>query len=256
MTQLIKQAILKRKITLFVLVILICFGVYNYIVSPRQETPEIEAPMALITAIYPGASPDDIESLVTEKIEDELSKIEGYDYAYSYSHNNIGVVIVRFEYDTDLVVAFETLRQKMSDLQSELPDECQAIEVNTDLVETAGMIISMSSEKFSYEELADYAERFQRKLAAIDGIAKFDIDGKQEKELVIEIDYKKLNLYNLSYNNIVQLLRAQNIEIPSGSVGSKSDKVKVKVSGKFESIEDIENIIIAVSSKNRSTGAS
>lgn len=253
MTQLIKQAILKRKITLFILIILIGFGIYNYIISPRQETPEIEAPIALITAIYPGASPNDIESLVTKKIEDELSKIEGYDYTYSYSHNNIGVVILRFEYDTDLVVAFDILRQSMSDLQSELPDECQTIEVNTDLVETAGMIISMSSEKFGYEELADYAEKFQKKLSEIDGIAKFDINGKQEKELIVEIDYEKLNLYNLSYNDIVQLLRAQNVEIPSGSVGSKSDKINVKVSGKFESIEDIENIIIAVSSENRST---
>lgn len=252
MTQLIKNAIIKRKITLFVLVILIAFGVYNYSVSPRQETPEIVAPVALITCIYPGASPEDIENLVTEKIEDELSEIEGYDYSYSYSQNSISVVIIRLTYDTDIKSAWDDLRQKMTDLQSDLPSECQTIDVNTDLVDTAGMMIAMSSDQHSYEQLAAFAERFKKELSSIDGISKFDIVGKQEKELSITIDYKKLNQYKLGYNDLVNLIKSQNIEIPSGTVGDGKDKVNVKVSGLFENIEDIKNIVIAVSEDNGS----
>lgn len=252
MINVIKQAMLKRKITLFILIIAISFGIYNYAISPRQETPEILAPVALITVVYPGASPEDIESLVTSKIEDEISEIEGYDYSYSYSRNSISVIIVRLIYDTDIEGAWDDLRQRMVDIQPELPDECDTISVNTDLTDTAGMMISMSSDDYSYDELETYAERFKKEIGKIDGISKLDIVGKQEKELVITVDYQKLNRYQLSYNDVVKLIKAQNIEIPSGSVGEGKDKINVKVSGLFESIEDIENIVIAVSEDNGS----
>lgn len=252
MTQLIRNAILKRKITLFILVILICFGVYNYITSPRQETPEIVAPVALITCVYPGASPEDIEGLVTKKIEDELSEIAGYDYSYSYSQNSISVVIIRLAYDTDIKAAWDELRQNMTDLQSDLPDECQTIQVNTDLVDTAGMMIAMSSDEHSYEQLSAFAETFKKELSNIDGISRFDIVGKQEKELMITIDHQKLNQYSLGYSDIVNLIKAQNIEIPSGTVGQGKEKINVKVSGLFEDLEDVKNIVIAVSQENGS----
>lgn len=252
MENLIKQAILKRKITLFVLIICIGFGVYNYMISPRQETPEILAPVALVSVVYPGASPEDIESLVTSKIEDEMSELIGYDYSYSYSRNSIAVVVLRLEYDTDINATWDDLRQAMVDLQSELPSECDRIDVNTDLTDTAGMMISMSSDKYSLEQLERYANSFNRELSKIDGISRFDVVGSQSKELVIELDYQKMNRFNLSYKDMVNLVRSQNIEIPSGTVGSGKDKINVKVSGLFESIQDIENIVIAVSQDNGS----
>lgn len=250
MMGLIRQAILKRKITLFVLVIAIGFGVYNYIISPRQETPEIVAPVALISVVYPGASPEDIESLVTSKIEDEISELEGYDYSYSYSRNSIAVIILRLSYDSDIEGTWDDLRQRMIDIQSKLPDECETVSVNTDLTDTAGMMISMSSNDYSYDELEEFAERFKKDIGKLDGISRLDIVGKQEKELIIEIDYQKLNRYQLSYNDVVNLIKSQNLEIPSGSVGKGKDKINVKVSGLFESVDDIENIVIAVSPEN------
>ncbi|MCH4886785.1 efflux RND transporter permease subunit [Acidaminobacter sp. JC074] len=252
MMSFIKGAILKRKITLFILMIAIGFGIYNYIISPRQETPEIVAPVALVSVVYPGASPEDIEGLVTSKIEDEVSELEGYDYSYSYSRNSIGVIIVRLVYDTDIEGAWDDLRQRMIDLQSELPSECETISVNTDLTDTAGMLIAMSSDTYSYDQLESYANRFRKALGRIDGVARMDVVGKQEKELVVEVDYEKLNAYQLSYNDFVNLIKSQNIEIPSGTVGHGKDKINVKVSGLFESIEDVENIVIAVSEENGS----
>ncbi len=252
MIRLIREAITKRKITLFILAILITFGIYNYIISPRQETPEITPPIALITAIYPGASPEDIESLVTDKIEKELKEIPGYDYSYSYSQNSVAVVVVRLEYGTDIDKSWDETRQTLADLQNDLPNECEPLELNTNIVDTAGMIISMSSSDFSYEQLVNYAEDFQKDLNSVDGISKFDIDGVQDRELIIEIDYTLLAKYNLSYSDVVQLLKIQNIEIPSGTVGEGSEKVNVKVSGIFNSVEEIEDIVLAVSRENGS----
>ncbi len=158
----IYTAIKYRKITLFVLVVSILVGAYNYYVSPRQENPDITAPIAMVSVIYPGASPEDVESLVTSKVEEEISEIEGFDYSNSYSRNSISVSILRMKHGTNMDEAWTSLRRSMEDLQDELPDECQTIDVDTDLVETAGIIVSVSGENYSYEELYDYTLELKR----------------------------------------------------------------------------------------------
>lgn len=248
----IYTAIKYRKITLFILVIALLIGSYNYYVSPRQENPEINAPIAMITVVYPGASPEDVESLVTTKVEDELSELVGYDYSNSYSRNSVSVSIVRLIYGTDTDEAWRVLRQKMEDIQSDLPDECETIEVNTDLVETAGIIVSVSGANYSYEELFDYAEALKDDLAEVDGISRFDIDGKQEKNVIVDVDYKKLNQLNLSLYDITRLLQSQNLEIPSGSIDTGTTKINVNASGTFGSVDEIKDVIVGISSENGS----
>ena len=246
----IYTAVKHRKITLFILVIVLILGAYNYYISPRQENPEINAPISMVTVIYPGASPEDVESLVTSKIEDELAELEGYDYSNSYSRNSVSVNIVRLTYGTDTEEAWRDLRQKMEDIQNDLPDECETIDVNTDLVETAGIIISMSGENYTYEELADYAENLKAELSELDGISRFEIDGKQEKNIVVNVNYKMLNQLNLSLDELTKLIKGQNIEIPSGSIDSGAAKINVKTNGTFESIEEIRDVIVGISSEN------
>lgn len=247
MSGLIKKAILHRRITLFIMLVLIGAGVYNYFVSPRQETPEIVAPVALISVVYPGATPQDVESLVTSKIEGEIRQIEGYDYSYSYSKDSIAIVILRLSYETDIKEAWATLRQTMSDLQGDLPGGCSAIEVNTDLTDTAGLMISMSSDIYNYDQLVEYAKTIQEGLASLQGLSRFDIIGEQKKILSVTMNEEQFSNYHLSYQNVIDLIRAQNIEIPSGDIGEGRSSVKVRVEGFFQDKNDLQETIIAVS---------
>lgn len=253
MKKLIRYSIKQRKITIFVLIMLLLLGVYSYYIMPKQENPDISAPVAMITVVYPGASPNDIDELVSSKIEDEVEEIDGFDYSYSHSAGSVSVVILRIKYGSDIDNAWDDLRSRMDDLQTELPSECEKINVNTDLTETAGMMISMSGEGYSYEELEAFSEELREKLSDIDGISRFDIIGKQAKDLIVEVDYEKLNYFSISYNDLINLLKSQNIEIPSGSIDSAGDKINVKSTGKLKSIEEIENLIIGVSRENGST---
>ncbi|WP_430883027.1 efflux RND transporter permease subunit [Fusibacter sp. JL216-2] len=246
----IYTAIKYRKITLFVLVVSILVGAYNYYVSPRQENPDITAPIAMVSVIYPGASPEDVESLVTSKVEEEISEIEGFDYSNSYSRNSISVSILRMKHGTNMDEAWTSLRRSMEDLQDELPDECQTIDVDTDLVETAGIIVSVSGENYSYEELYDYTLELKEDLSKIEGISRFDIEGKQEKNVKVKVNYKLLNQFDLSLAEISDLIKGQNVEIPSGSIDTGSEKINVKAKGTFSDIEEIKNIIIGVSPEN------
>lgn len=248
----IYAAIKHRKITLFTVLLLIVFGLYNYYLLPRQEYPDINAPVALITTVYPGASPVDVEKLVTSKIEDELTEITGYDYSYSTSKNSLSIIVLRLDKNADIDEAWDELRRKMEDLQGELPQGCGEIEINTDVVDTAGMLISMSGERYSYEELASYAEELKNALSDVDGVSRFDIAGKQEKEVKVEVDPYQLNYYGLSMGDLQNLLVTQNVEIPSGQINDGSTKINVSVPGVYQSVNEIGNTIIAVSKENGS----
>lgn len=248
----IRTAIRNRKITIFVLFMLLVVGLYCYYFLPRQEYPEITAPVAMVSMVYPGASPEDVEALVTDKIESEMKEIEGYDYSFSYSYNSMSVVFIRLVYGTDTEEAWKTLRDRMDDLKSELPSEVQPASIDTNLVETAGIMISMSGEKYTSEELADYAELLQDNLSKVNGISRFDIVGKQSKEIEIKVDYKKFNQLSLSLNELVQLLKMQNVSIPSGQIKENNIKVNLTAESGFKNIRDLGNMVIGISKDNGS----
>ena len=239
----------ERKVTLFVVFILMIFGLYSYHIAPKQEFPNISPPVALITAVYPGASSEDIQGLVTKKIEDEITSIKGYDTSNSTSRNSLATIILELKDGTDTNQAWTDLRQKLEDLSKELP-EGTILRINTDLMKTAGMIISLTGDNYTYEELADYAEEFEDELRRIEGVSGFDLIGKIDKEVRIDVDIQKLNYYNVSLNDITKLIQAQNIQIPSGKIEEGHTKIGIQTTGNYESIKEIQDTVIAASSQN------
>ncbi|PKM86623.1 MAG: hypothetical protein CVU87_11550, partial [Firmicutes bacterium HGW-Firmicutes-12] len=239
-----------RKVTLFFAVALIIFGLYNYWMIPKQENPEIAPPVAKISVVYPGASPEEIEESVTKKIEDELTGISGYDYIEAYSRQSVSTIILWLHNDADIDKTWDELRQKMDSLQSKLPESCQDIEVDTDLDNTAGFILSLSGDSSSYEDLASNAEKIKKEISGVNGISRVDILGKQEKQVKIKVDYARLNQISLSLNDLVGVLKAQNIEIPSGDINNGEFRIIVNTPGKFRSTDEIEQLVIGVSSEN------
>lgn len=248
----IYAAVKHKKITLFMAAFLMVLGIYSYCLLPRQEYPDITPPIAIITTVYPGASPVDMERLITSKVEEEIKELSGYDYSDSTSKNSLSVVVLRLEKGANIDKSWTELRRKMEDLQAELPQGSGEIEINTDLVDTAGMIISMSGDSYSYEELASYAEELKNDLSSVSGVSRFEIVGKQEKEVKIEVDAYKLNYLGLSMEDIENIIAAQNVKIPSGQINDGSTRIDVNIPATYSSISDIENTVIAVSRENGS----
>lgn len=239
-------AIKYRKITIFSVILLTVFGVYNYDVIPKQEAPEINPPVAVIDVTYPGASPEDVERLITRKIEDEVAEIRGYDYSNSTSKNSVSVVVLWLDQDVDVNQAWTELREKMDSLEDELPDEASKININTDLDDTAGILFSISGDQFSNEQIIQYAEKAKKELEKINGLSRIEIVGEQKKEIKVKVDITKLNEFNLSLHDIVNIIQGQNIEIPSGEIDDGEFQVKVKTEGMYQSIDEIADTIIDV----------
>lgn len=252
MKGIVKAAINNRKVTLFVVVLLVMAGIYNYRMIPKQESPDLNVPFAMVTTLYPGASPEDVESLVTREVEDKLVEVPGYDHSISSSRYSLSTVILRLEHQADIDEAWDELRRLMKDLQDKLPQGCEAISVDTDLVETAGIIYSLRGEEFTSKELARKAEYIQGELSRIEGLSRFDVVGDREERLVVEVDTLRLKDYSLSLGDINDIIQAQNVEIPSGEIDDGEARLMLKVPAPFISLEEVENTVVVLSPEDGS----
>lgn len=240
------------RFTLFFTFLAIILGIYSYYMVPKQESPDVSAPFAVIKTIYPGASPEDVEKLVTRVIEEKVREVPGYKTSQSFSKNSISVVVLELNNEVDVDKSWNELRRIIEDAQDEIPLECLKIDADTKLSETAGMIISLSGGEYSYEQLTSFADEFKKELSKIQGISRFTVDGVQNKVAKVEVRVSELNKYSLSLDELVKLLQAQNLQIPSGALSDGSVKINVSTPGIFTSLADIENTVIEVS---RTTGA-
>ena len=251
--RLINAAIKNKKIVFVFVLISILSGLFCYHYIPKQESPDIASTSAMITTVYPGASPSDIESLVTKKVEDKVEEIDGYDTSESYSQNSASIVIVTLNNDADKDKAWRDLRDKIKDLKAELPEGCDESVIDTNLTQTAGVILSITGENYTYEQLGNYADDIKKQLSNVSGISRFDIKGKQDKLVKVQVDLSKINKYSISLEDVCTVLKAQNIEIPSGSLDLQNGKIQVKTPGSFTSLKDIENTIVAASTDSGQT---
>lgn len=249
MKKLIDIAIDKRRITIFLAVILTLMGSVGYYLLPRQESPDVSFPAAMVITPYPGASAKDVNDLVTKKIEDKLYEIDGYDYIKSYAKESMSIVVVFFDMKVENDTAMQEVRNAVKDAESDLPSGVMDSIIDTDLVSTAGMVISLSGDAYSYEQLASFGEQFKTALTEIDGVSKFTIDGELEKEVRVDVDLKTLNQMDLSIEDVAKLLAAQNVEIPTGSIEQGHVRINVKTPGIYGSLDDIKNAIVSVSTE-------
>ena len=248
----IKSAINQRRIVFYFLFIIFMGGIYSYISVPKQEAPDINPPVTRITAIYPGASQNDVDKFVTTKIEERLQNMEAYDYAFSYTYNSVTSIICFMKYGYESEDIWNVLRREMDDLQEELPDEVLPLDIDTNLADTAGMIVALTGEGYDYDALNFYGNAIIDELKSVDGVTKFEIVGEIGQEVKITIDADEMNRLSLSYGELNQLIQGQNLEIPSGTIESAGEDVTLIIKGSFESLASIENLVLDVSRDNYS----
>ena len=242
----IERALLKnRGIVVFFMVIVAALGLFCYYIIPKQENPTTTIAAAVITTVYPGAGPEEVESFVTEKLEDKVKTLDRVKYYTSMSMDSASVITVMYDDDVYIDEVETKLRQAVADVQGELPSTCQESVVRTDLITNNAFIISLSSDVYSAAELESFAKTIQGGLEQVKGVSGVGIAGEKEKRVVVEADIRQMRLYGISIENILQLMQAQNLSIPAGSITYESGSINVASSGLFENLADIENTVVA-----------
>ncbi len=252
MSKMIFIAIRERKVTIILSLLVILYALYTYYYLPRQENPDTSSPAVQIITVYPGANAKTVEEQVTKKIEDEVSTLDGVESLRSFSQDNVSIVIAMLGDNVDYDAQWDKLRVGLEQLKGEMPEGVRPFDVNTDMTTAAGLIICLSSDIYDTSILGDIAEVFKSELASVAGVKRVEISGVPEMRFQIQLDLNALSHYNLSVQDVYRIIQAQNVVIPSGSIQTEQGKINVQVPKSIESIKDLQELVITLSS---TTGA-
>lgn len=250
MSKFIKWAISERKVTILFSIFVLIYGFYSYYYMPRQENPNIASTAATVITAFPGASAQTVKEQVTLRIEEEISHLDGVDFIKSYSQDNISIVFFLLKSGVNYDENWDKLRTGIDKLQESFPESVMKPEINTNLTETAGIIISLSSHEYDSNRLADFAKDYKEKLSKLDGIKKIEINGIRKTRIEIRLIQEKLDSMGISTDDIYNIIKAQNVVIPAGDIKTEKGKINVNIPKTFEKIDDFKNLVVNVSPKS------
>ncbi|MDP8298833.1 MAG: efflux RND transporter permease subunit [Candidatus Tantalella remota] len=226
-------------------VILLIIGLIVVMGTNREVFPNVAFDMVSITAVYPGATPEDIEKLITVPIEKEIKEVDGIKEVNSTSATSTSLIYVKIDPD-------ESNKQKViRDVQSavdrvkDLPKDILEDPVVTEVTSKHYPIIEVSlSGSVGEHKLRDYSDALEDDLEDIKGVAKIQKSGYRDREMQILVDPKKLHDYYVSVDEVERALAERNVSIPAGKIDTATTEYSIRTTGEFESVEEVENVII------------
>ena len=229
-------------VVMFILSI-ITLGVIGYLGLGVDLLPNVEYPTITVVTVYPGASSEEIESLISKPIEDALSTLEGLDKVYSSSLEGVSYVTAQFGLGVDMKIAEIRLRENVNGVKRKLPEDAEEPIISRFTLSRIPVIVfAIRGEK----NLADLRELIEDKLRPeiekMDGVAKIEIFGGRTKAVYITINKSVLNARAILLNSIIEAIKKENINYPVGVVRGSNKKITLRVAGKFDSLKEIENI--------------
>ncbi len=243
-------AIEKRTVTYFAVILLVVAGIASFFKLGQLEDPEFTVKSAAISTLYPGASPQEVEQEVTDRIElaiQQMPQIESVE-SLSRSGHSIIKVEMKQEYWSDrLPQVWDELRRKVRDIEATLPPGARKPVVMDDFGDVYGLLLAVTGDGFSYAELEQYVDELRKELSLVEGVAKVALWGVQDKAIFLDISQKQLSELGLTSETIVSTLSRQNMVVDAGSVNVAQERLRIAASGSFGSPEDIENVRLRVS---------
>ncbi|MCP4604195.1 MAG: efflux RND transporter permease subunit [Proteobacteria bacterium] len=241
----ITQTALKFSTTVYVLVLcIVIIGAVSYRSLPLEASPEVKLPIMLVSTVYPGVSPEDMERLVTNVIERELKDLKDVKEMTSSSSESVSVVNIEFESGVDLDFANQKVREKIDKAKRDLPADAEdpnIIEIN--FSEFPMMLVNVSG-KYELEKLKTVAEGLEDKIEQIPGVLGVDLAGGQDREIQIYLDPVKMEHHRIGVQQIVMRIQQEHRTTPAGSLRLGSSKYSVRVPGEYRDVRKMEEIVI------------
>ncbi|MCU7501071.1 MAG: efflux RND transporter permease subunit [Ignavibacteria bacterium] len=235
----------------FVIVIfsaLTLLAVFGYSQLKYELLPNINIPWVVVSTVYPGASPSEVENNVTKVIEDALSGLDKVERIMSTSYEGVSIVSIEFKKSADVDVSFQDAQRKINGMMMSLPKEVrtpvlQKISLSETPILQVGATADMSSKEF-YQFMKD---QIQPAISRVDGVGLILLTGGQQREIKINLDAQKISAYGLSIARIAQAVNTSNLDFPTGKIQGAQQQFIVRVAGKFSSIDDLRNLVVGQS---------
>ncbi len=240
-------AVEHRAVIVFSTVLLVLAGLWAYAQLGQLEDPEFTIKSAVVTTPYPGASPIEVEELVSDVLEKAIQELEGVDFIQSTSKAGISIIQVDMleSYRApQLPQIWDKLRDKVGDAQSLLPPEALPSTVHDDFGDVYGIFLALTGDGYTYAELKDHADMLQRELLLVDDVAKVELWGLQQECIDVEISRTRLAELGIHPLAIVETLQRQNEVVDAGAVDVGSERIRFAPSGTFRTVEEIGGLVV------------
>jgi HAE1 family hydrophobic/amphiphilic exporter-1 len=242
-----KLAITRPVVILMLFLALAVMGMQSKSKMPVELYPKIDVPYILIMTTYPGAGPEEIETLVSKPIEDAVGSVNGVKNITSTSQEGMSSVVMECVLGTNLDTALADARAKVDSTRSRLPDDCKdPTLVKLDIGAMPVLLLGMSSNRPA-KELRDLADNvIKDRLSKVKGVAAVTISGGDKRQIQVNVDKNRLEAYGISISQVQQALASGNLNMPSGSIKEENRDYAVRAIGEFESADEIRALRISV----------
>lgn len=245
------KTVLKRPVTTVLCVLcLVVFGLLSVLNSKLELTPEMEMPMMVVSTVYAGANPEDINDLITKPIEDEVSTLTGIDSITSMSNENVSIVLMQYEYGTDMDQAYSDLKKKIDALERDLPEDAQAPNImEFDINDQASIYLAVNNPEAG--NLYNYVNnQIVPEFEKLSSVASVDISGGREEYIQVRLDAEKMQQYHLTMQSIISALSSADFTYPAGNTKVGSLDLSVSAGVEYPTVESLKHIPLVTSSGN------
>ncbi len=240
-----KLAIQNYQFTLIVVILLVMMGIISVFQMPKSEDPAVSQAGSSIYAIYPGATPADMEQLVVEPIEDAINELDDIKKLKSTSNDGLAVFAVEFEAGSDPDEKFSDVNDQVNGIRQQLPEGIVYLEtMKWSVSDTKIMQLALMSKDAEYREMEKQVERLEKILKKVAGVKRVETWAFPEQEVRVSLDMERMARLNISLDRIMGAVKSANMNIPGGTVEAGIKRFSIQTSGSYESVEQIKNTVV------------
>lgn len=240
-------ALKNQVIVLYFMLMLTLAGIFSYTQLGQSEDPPFTFKVMLIRTTWPGASALEVEQQLTDKIEKKIQEVPHLGYSSSYSRPGLSMIFVVIKDDTfsgEIPELWYQVRKKVGDIRHTLPNNIESLTFNDEFSDVYGSMYALTGDGFDNFALKQQAEQIRAALLKIKDVAKVDFFGEQKQRIFIEISNAKLTTLGISASTLLQILQTQNAVVRGGIFESPDERIRIDVSGRFTTLDDIRNLEI------------
>jgi multidrug efflux pump len=246
-------ALKHQALVLYLMLVLTIAGAFAYTKLGQSEDPPFTFKVMLVRATWPGASAQEVEQQVTDKLEKKLQEVPHLDNTRSFSRPGEAMIFVLVKDNTfseDIPEIWYQVRKKVGDIRHTLPQALESLTFNDEFSDVYGSMYALTGDGFDYAALKKQADLIRTELLKIDDVAKVDFFGEQKQRLFIEISNTKLVTIGMSINELIGILQAQNAIVRSGAFESGDERIRIALSGRLMSVDDLRELRLRANNRD------
>jgi multidrug efflux pump len=234
-----------QTLVLYLMLVLTIAGLFTYTKLGQSEDPPFTFKVMLVHATWPGASAQEVELQVTDKLEKKIQEVPHLDYSTSFSRPGESMIFIVAKDNTlskDIPEVWYQVRKKVADIRHTLPQNIESLTFNDEFSDVYGSMYALTGDGFDYAALKKQAELIRTELLKVDDVAKVEFFGEQKQRIFIEISNAKLVTIGINTNMLIGILQAQNTVVRGGTFDSADERIRIEVSGRYNKLDDLREL--------------